>query len=120
ALHAAGCQLPRLRLHAAAGLRSHHLTGLLHGGDRLQREPMLRLRAGVVCPCRCPRQSRAKVKRAMNDLTPFDVASNRHPSTDRLTSLLADFGDIPVVTDPTVVRRRSRDFFWYSPVLNDQ
>jgi len=56
----------------------------------------------------------------MNDLTPFDVASNRHPSTDRLTSLLAALGDIPVVTDPTIVRRRSRDFFWYSPLLNDQ
>jgi FAD/FMN-containing dehydrogenase len=56
----------------------------------------------------------------MNDLTPFDVASNRHPSTNILASLLADLGDIPVVTDPTIVRRRSRDFFWYSPVLNDQ
>jgi FAD/FMN-containing dehydrogenase len=56
----------------------------------------------------------------MNDLTPFDAASNRHPSTDRLASLLAALGDIPVVTDPTIVRRRSRDFFWYSPVLNDQ
>ena len=55
----------------------------------------------------------------MNDLTPFD-ASNRHPSTDKLAPLLADLGDIPVVTDPTIVRRRSRDFFWYSPVLNDQ
>lgn len=55
----------------------------------------------------------------MNDLTSFD-ASNRHPSTDRLAPLLADLGDIPVVTDPTIVRRRSRDFFWYSPVLNDQ
>ena len=56
----------------------------------------------------------------MNDLTPFNAASNRHPSTHRLAPLLADFGDIPVVTDPTIVRRRSRDFFWYSPVLNDQ
>jgi FAD/FMN-containing dehydrogenase len=56
----------------------------------------------------------------MNDLSPFDIASNRHPSMDILTSLLADLGDIPVVTDPTIVRRRSRDFFWYSPVLNDQ
>lgn len=55
----------------------------------------------------------------MNDLTSFD-ASNRHPSTARLAPLLADLGDIPVVTDPTIVRRRSRDFFWYSPVLNDQ
>ena len=55
----------------------------------------------------------------MNDLTLFD-ASNPHPSTDRLAPLLTDLGDIPVVTDPTIVRRRSRDFFWYSPVLNDQ
>jgi FAD/FMN-containing dehydrogenase len=34
--------------------------------------------------------------------------------------LIADLGDIPVVTDLKVVRRRSRDFFWYSPVLNEQ
>jgi FAD/FMN-containing dehydrogenase len=37
-----------------------------------------------------------------------------------LDKLVADLGDIPVVTDSKVVRRRSRDFFWYSPVLNEQ
>jgi FAD/FMN-containing dehydrogenase len=36
-----------------------------------------------------------------------------------LDKLVADLGDIPVVTDQKVVRRRSRDFFWYSPVLNE-
>jgi FAD/FMN-containing dehydrogenase len=37
-----------------------------------------------------------------------------------LDGLVADFGDIPVVTERNVVRRRSRDFFWYSPILNAQ
>jgi hypothetical protein len=36
-----------------------------------------------------------------------------------LPRLIDDLGDIPVVTDSKVVRRRSRDFFWYSPVLNE-
>jgi FAD/FMN-containing dehydrogenase len=35
-----------------------------------------------------------------------------------LDALVADLGDIAVVTDPKIVRRRSRDFFWYSPILN--
>jgi FAD/FMN-containing dehydrogenase len=45
----------------------------------------------------------------MNDLSP-----------DTLMKLLADIGDVPTVTDPKIVRRRSRDFFWYSPILNEQ
>jgi FAD/FMN-containing dehydrogenase len=40
-------------------------------------------------------------------------------SFNALDKLIADLGDIPVVTDQKVVRRRSRDFFWYSPVLNE-
>jgi FAD/FMN-containing dehydrogenase len=40
--------------------------------------------------------------------------------SNTLSALIADLGDIPVVTDEKVVRRRSRDFFWYSPVLNEQ
>jgi FAD/FMN-containing dehydrogenase len=43
------------------------------------------------------------------------------PSPDRydITGFTGDIGDIPVQTDVTTVRRRSRDFFWYSPVLNE-
>jgi FAD/FMN-containing dehydrogenase len=41
-------------------------------------------------------------------------------SSDHLMRLIDDLGDVPVVTDPKIVRRRSRDFFWYSPVLNEQ
>jgi FAD/FMN-containing dehydrogenase len=37
-----------------------------------------------------------------------------------LASLIADLGDMAVVTDSRIVRRRSRDFFWYSPILTEQ
>ena len=35
-----------------------------------------------------------------------------------VAAVLAEIGDVPVITEPTTVRRRSRDFFWYSPILN--
>ena len=44
----------------------------------------------------------------------------RSASRYDIAGLIADLGDIPVVTDTTAVRRRSRDFFWYSPILNEQ
>ena len=40
---------------------------------------------------------------------PYDIAG-----------LVAALGDVPVVTEPIIVRRRSRDFFWYSPILAEE
>jgi FAD/FMN-containing dehydrogenase len=37
-----------------------------------------------------------------------------------IAALLAQIDGVPVIAEPTVVRRRSRDFFWYSPILNAQ
>ena len=37
-----------------------------------------------------------------------------------LDQLRAALGDIPVVTDPAKVQLKSRDFYWYSPVLKRQ
>jgi FAD/FMN-containing dehydrogenase len=39
---------------------------------------------------------------------------------EALDRLLDDLSGIPVVTEPALVRQKSRDFFWYSPVLNRQ
>jgi len=37
-----------------------------------------------------------------------------------IDGFLNAIGDVPVTTDPQRVRLRSRDYFWYSPVLNKQ
>jgi FAD/FMN-containing dehydrogenase len=39
---------------------------------------------------------------------------------EALAALIAELGDVPVITEEKVVRRRSRDFFWYSPILNEE
>ena len=41
------------------------------------------------------------------------------PSPDALAALKADLsGRVALVEEPARVRKRSRDFFWYSPVLD--
>jgi FAD/FMN-containing dehydrogenase len=37
-----------------------------------------------------------------------------------IQGFLGDIGDVPVVTEMGVVRRKSRDYFWYSPLLNKE
>ena len=32
----------------------------------------------------------------------------------------AELGDIPTITEPALVRQKSRDFYWYSPILKKQ
>ncbi len=34
-----------------------------------------------------------------------------------LESFIASIGDIPIITERALVRQKSRDFFWYSPLL---
>jgi FAD/FMN-containing dehydrogenase len=37
-----------------------------------------------------------------------------------LDSFVGALGDVPVETDPKIIHRKSRDFFWFSPVLKRQ
>jgi FAD/FMN-containing dehydrogenase len=36
---------------------------------------------------------------------------------DQIDAFLAELGDIPVATDPGTLKLKSRDFFWFSPIL---
>jgi len=36
-----------------------------------------------------------------------------------IPALMRDLGDIPLITDPARVRQKSRDFYWYSPLLKE-
>ncbi len=42
------------------------------------------------------------------------------PDASRIEALVADLGDVPIEREARIVRKRSRDFFWYSPVLDAQ
>lgn len=61
----------------------------------------------------------------MNVITPSPVTAVVPDDTiptdpARLAALIADLGDVPLITEEKVVRKKSRDFFWYSPILNEQ
>jgi FAD/FMN-containing dehydrogenase len=38
-------------------------------------------------------------------------------NTTALQQFISDLGDIPVATDPGTIKLKSRDFFWFSPIL---
>ena len=42
------------------------------------------------------------------------------PSRYDIDGFKSAIGDVPVIDEPQIVRRRSRDFFWYSPILNTE
>ena len=47
------------------------------------------------------------------------MASGVRPGVD-WGRFVAELGGIPVITEPALVRQKSRDFFWYSPILKAQ
>src|SRR5829696_4839022 len=42
------------------------------------------------------------------------------PSSYEWDTFFAALGDVPATRDTVTVKRKSRDYFWYSPVLNEQ
>ena len=48
------------------------------------------------------------------------TAAATAPARYDIEGFLKGIGDVPVTTDMQRVRLRSRDYFWYSPVLNKQ
>ena len=55
-------------------------------------------------------------------MSDFDIADPTAVSVARypLDGLLADIGDVPFSSDPSEIRRKSRDYYWYSPIFNAQ
>lgn len=53
----------------------------------------------------------------MNTLSADEVATTRMRAVERV---LGDLSGVPIVGEPVAIRRKSRDYFWYSPILNEQ
>jgi FAD/FMN-containing dehydrogenase len=51
---------------------------------------------------------------ALPDRRPRPAPQSRYD----IAGLKADLAGVPLIDEPQVVRKRSRDFFWYSPILN--
>ena len=49
-----------------------------------------------------------------------DVMLETSTRADAVAAVLRDIEGVPLSTDPVAVKRKSRDYFWYSPVLNEQ
>ena len=49
----------------------------------------------------------------------IETSATGAPSRYPIAALIDALGDVPVTTETQIVRRRSRDFFWYSPILNE-
>jgi FAD/FMN-containing dehydrogenase len=49
---------------------------------------------------------------------PEDTPENTGSSAIDWTRIAADLAPVEVLDDPVTVKKRSRDFFWYSPILN--
>ncbi|HEY8579173.1 MAG TPA: FAD-binding oxidoreductase [Beijerinckiaceae bacterium] len=48
------------------------------------------------------------------------TAAMRSDPLSAIDHVRAAIGDVPCMDDPVTVRRKSRDYFWYSPVLNER
>lgn len=49
-------------------------------------------------------------------LAPQITPSSRYP----IGALLSEIGDVPWSAEPTDIKRKSRDYYWYSPILAEQ
>ena len=46
-----------------------------------------------------------------------EAALSRVRAVERV---LSDIDGVPIIAEPVAIRRKSRDYFWYSPILNEQ